>query len=898
MQFSDSKNTISTILRLKPEDRTLAGLMAVYNFILLITLYLLKPVRDSLFLEQVGANELPQVFILTAIIVAPISYLYSRYSRKCSIGILINLVTIFLVANLIVLWWFINNSSQSIYYFFYIWVSIYSVLITSQFWLFANNIFNAAQAKRVFSLLSVSAIAGAIAGGEITGLLIDTFDLAPSNLMIIGAVLLLSTTFLVNAIHYINTGQEQERKKTEPKESDEYATDTYYHSSKGNGSMFSEVLRSRHLLYIIGIIGITVVVTTIVDFQFKTAASNYYANEADLTQFMGRFYGRVGILALLLQLLAGNRIVKIAGVGGAIALLPTILMLGAVGFVIFPGIIMATVLRGADQTFKHSIDRTGRELLFLPIKMNVKRRIKVFVDLFVDHGAQGLTGLLLILLTTVLNLNIQQIGFVAIGFTGVWLLLAAGARRSYINEFRKSLNAYRNAKLKTQQDNGRLSREKQMQQLYSNSESCIEEALVSLIKSGDPVPRDDVHNLINHDNDDIRRLVIRLFRIRGIEGYTDEFSNFQFDPDPEVRLEATRYIYKFSHDRLQAIKEGLKHKDVRIQATAIGLIAKDGGEEEKKLVTDDLLKDLYNYKGKDRDEVRYNLARIIGRAYTPERKDLLLNLMHDTSTAVVSRAILSAGESNDRSLLSHIIHFLNHDLYYKQAIKAISSFGNRIIGTMFDYLTEEDIPDEVQKKIPFVLEANYISAEMLQISMDLCKLPVRHQIIKVMDSFKQQNPSIKFQVSKIRKDIIEETRRYALLNQSLHKMRSHQHYEELAVYIKREISRSFDNIFHLLELLHKNNDIQKARTGISSNNPKIVSQSVEFLENLVDWDIRKYFQPILESYTSVRENYGMFNNRITNQNEAIDFLKSLKHPKFDYCLEKRTPDSTTISEHS
>jgi hypothetical protein len=49
-------------------------------------------------------------------------------------------------------------------------------------------------------------------------------------------------------------------------------------------------------------------------------------------------------------------------------------------------------MRGSEQSLKHSIDKTGRELLFVPITMERKKRVKVFIDLFVDQGMQGVGG--------------------------------------------------------------------------------------------------------------------------------------------------------------------------------------------------------------------------------------------------------------------------------------------------------------------------------------------------------------------------------------------------------------------------------------------------------------------------------------------------------------------------
>ncbi|NIT56065.1 MAG: hypothetical protein GWN00_07440, partial [Aliifodinibius sp.] len=173
MSITNSSKDFRALFSLDPEVKTQALLMFVYNFVLLNTLYLLKPVRDSLFLEEVGAYNLPFVFIFTAIAVIPISIGYSRISKRHSVGWLVSAVTLFLAANLFVIWIFIDIDHDFLYYGFYVWVSIYSVLITSQFWLFANTIFNSVQAKKIFGFLSLGAILGGVTGGEFTAILVN-----------------------------------------------------------------------------------------------------------------------------------------------------------------------------------------------------------------------------------------------------------------------------------------------------------------------------------------------------------------------------------------------------------------------------------------------------------------------------------------------------------------------------------------------------------------------------------------------------------------------------------------------------------------------------------------------------------------------------------------------------
>ena len=512
MNFTTPGTNLKMMFSLNPRERSLAVSMFVYNFILLITLYLLKPVRDSLFLENVGAHELPFVFILAALVIIPVSLGYSRLSKRLSIGWLINIITVFLAANLLLIWAFIYLDLHSLYYTFYIWISIYSVLITSQFWLFANTIFNSIQAKKLFAFLSLGAIAGAFTGGELTGIFMDVYTLQPETLLPICAVVLVATIPIVNWILILK--RDPSGKTITFKEKREKA-------AARSKNPISDILHNKHLKLIMGLIAVSVVATTIIDFQFKSVVESAFESEAALTSFMGRFYGRVSLMAFLIQFFIGTYFTRKYGINGSIMLLPLALLLSSAAMLLIPGLFMATLTRGIDQTFKHSIDRTGRELLFMPLTNQLKKRVKVFVDLFVKHGAQGLAGLLLIGLTYGLGLGVQSLGVVVVSLIVIWILIARKASKSYIGQLRysiqKQVNKTNGLKAKTADETG-----------YLNSIS-------GKLYREHGIPTSEMSRILNHPDPDIPCDVLRFMN----QPFNDNWANSNGDEFTQADLTNT-----------------------------------------------------------------------------------------------------------------------------------------------------------------------------------------------------------------------------------------------------------------------------------------------------------------------------------------------------------------------
>ncbi len=147
-----------SLLNLRPAERRIVFLMGANYFLLLLFYYLLKPVRDSLFLIQLNPSQLPLVYIITALVAAPVTAAYARAGLKHRLDRLVLLTTAILVLSLILLYWLIPTGGSWLIYLFYSWVGVAGGLTTSQFWLQANGLFDASQAKRIFPILGLGAL--------------------------------------------------------------------------------------------------------------------------------------------------------------------------------------------------------------------------------------------------------------------------------------------------------------------------------------------------------------------------------------------------------------------------------------------------------------------------------------------------------------------------------------------------------------------------------------------------------------------------------------------------------------------------------------------------------------------------------------------------------------------
>ncbi len=83
------KRLLGSIFDVRKGEVAITALMFATYYLILVTYYFLKPARDSLFLVKVSPEMLPLVFILTALVTAPVITLYSRASRSLKLNQLI-----------------------------------------------------------------------------------------------------------------------------------------------------------------------------------------------------------------------------------------------------------------------------------------------------------------------------------------------------------------------------------------------------------------------------------------------------------------------------------------------------------------------------------------------------------------------------------------------------------------------------------------------------------------------------------------------------------------------------------------------------------------------------------------------------------------------------------------
>ena len=865
------RRLLLSIVDIRKGEGTLVALMFFYYYMVLITYYFLKPARDSLFLVKLGPEQLPLVFILIALIVAPIATVYSRSTKSLSLTRVMNLTIAILIVNLIFLRWLLQFEHVWVYYIFYIWVSIYAVLGTSQFWLLANTIFDPAQAKRIFWFLNLGGILGAMTGGEVTNLVVRYLGVATENLLFLCMGLLTCGLLILNTIAKIKRREGIAHRSRVS--SEEQGTETL-------GYMLNTICHSKQLIYMVGVLSIGMMLSTFVDFQFKTVSVEAFPEKEDLTAFLGTFYSRLSVISLFIQSFFTYRVLRTFGVGGAIRFLPVGLLVGSIGMVVMPGLWMGVLLRGTDGSFRHSIDKTARELLYLPLPLDVKKQIKVFIDMFLDRLFRGIGGGLLLVCTAMLELSVRQISMVVLPLLALWIFLTILVRKEYVSAFRKALERRDIDPNELKMDITEASTvESLVGALRSANERVVVYALdmLALVKHVELTQA--VKPLLQHSSNEVRQKAVRLLHTQDSAALIPDIEELLNDSNSQVRREAVSFLLqrRKGFDFTQTRKY-LDHQNLKVQAAAVQYIAESGSAEEQRLITREIIEPLLAYHGTEAVAIRAQIVKALGALHDPSLRHFLLEHRKDPSPIVVNEVICSAGRMRDRHFVPWLISNLATTQHRAAARCALTAFHTHILGTLYDYLTDKTEDFSVRVNIPRIFASipNQESVDLLTRSYEILDPVLQYPVVKALNKLRTQYPELRYNTQQVDRWLIEETQSYYENLQILHLYRAVQDSpasDLLKRALQEKMTRNIEMMFRLLGLCYSPKDMYSAYSAFVSREKQMRASAIEFLDSILRKESKRYLLPILdgasELYT-IQQGQELFRVKIDERKKAVE----------------------------
>ena len=406
---------------IQPHERKLVALLTLDLFLLLTVYYILKIVREPLVLLDGGvvsrnAARGAQAVILV-VLVPTYGFLANHtHPRRLVTGVFTFFLVTLLSFPLLV------RLHVPLGFAFFVWLGIFSITAIAQFWSLANDVFSEEAGKRLFPVIAAGATVGAIVGAQIV--VVSSRWLTPSGLMLVSAGVLAMCVALTQLARHAA----ESLPSTPPNG-----------PTPDHRGGFRLVLTNPYLL----LIGLTILLLNLINTtgdQVMAMLVQQHAaqlpGKAARAQFMMTFYGNfqtwVSMLTAALQIFLVSRVLRKAGVGGALLVLPLIAFMGYGLLAVAPALVITRSLKILENSTDYSLQNTVQQVLFLPTTRDAKYKGKAATDTFFvrfgDLGSWALVALALRSGWTATKLSLINVA-AAGGWTVLVLLLGRRYRR-------------------------------------------------------------------------------------------------------------------------------------------------------------------------------------------------------------------------------------------------------------------------------------------------------------------------------------------------------------------------------------------------------------------------------------------------------------------------------------
>jgi HEAT repeat protein len=617
--------------------------------------------------------------------------------------------------------------------------------------------------------------------------------------------------------------------------------------------LWPKIFGSPHLRMMVLLIFLTLTASQIADWQIDNAAQAAFRDQPPerYSQFFGRFDLATNILAMMVQLLVARAVVNRVGILGTIMFLPGCMFLSSAAVFVFPSLWTATLARGSDTVSRYSLNRTGFEMLYLPLTPAIRNRLKVFVDVFVDRMGRAVAGIVIIVLTSsYFPFGPRGTAAVAMVLTTGSLMVCLQLRKTYVRSFLQQLTRREvelddvshyvtdpaSVQLLVRTLQGANERQKlySLALLQSARNLDFSQQLLPLLKDSSPYVREEA--------------VRTLHALPG--SYTSEAEATLTDVADGVRMAAIDYLC--SHDSpsaLSRLESLLEHDRLEIRLAAARWAASQSVPGFKPSV--EFVRKLMAIDGTQRNAARSAAAGLTVHLKPSDGLELLGELIEDSSPAVVEAAATAAGKSRQLQLVFSVVNMLGRRELQSTGRRALLAYGDSIVGTLGSLLKDQSYGPAIRREIPWVLSRIPVkqSAEELIGNFDTDDPVLKIRIVKGLNRLREANAISPTPAPVIEGMIHAESRTYydALsICSSIETANNGNRRNLLTRALHERLDQRLEMIFRLLGLKYPPKDIYFAFTALKGANIERRTAAIEFLDNILSADLKPIILPLLE----------------------------------------------------
>lgn len=373
------------IFRLEPGEWPKLLQFGLFGFLLQMGMGVGFSAGDAAFLSNVGADNLPIIFLLTPLVMLLYTLAFSYFLVRSSIGHMVDFTLGVLIAGGVTLWALLDAGLSPewqaiLYYIFKLYLAVWYIALYTLFWNFTDTYFDIQDAKRLFPLFAAFCALGTATGA----LLVSVFaaSIPMHYFLLVWAGIAFITSPLARFLRR-RWGQIAENDMTVKED------------AGSPGGQLAEVGRafrnSRYAIVLTMTLFVTLLMTNLAEFQYSKILQDG-RSEAELASLLGLLYAASHLFNLVVCLFVFNRLVTRFGVRN-VAFIQPLTYFAVFGYFFLQGGTGAALAAFfAYHGVLTSIQYNNENLLFNAVPSHVKRPLRTVIEGMCEPVASLVAG--------------------------------------------------------------------------------------------------------------------------------------------------------------------------------------------------------------------------------------------------------------------------------------------------------------------------------------------------------------------------------------------------------------------------------------------------------------------------------------------------------------------------
>ena len=255
------------------------------------------------------------------------------------------------------------------------------------------------------------------------------------------------------------------------------------------------------------------------------------------------------------------------------------------------------------------------------------------------------------------------------------------------------------------------------------------------------------------------------------------------------------------------------------------------------------------------------------------------------------RRSLAVGALKKRSMIGELVERLAEPALTSTIASALAPFGDRIVGTLRDSITDMEMPADVRREIPKVLEEiGTPAAQAVLVESVLDRdVVLRYHTIAALNRLGQAHPDRatdrKLIETVLAAEIMGHYRSYQVLATLSADLSDAANPIEHG--LRESMDKETERIFRLLKILYPQYDMHSAYVGLQSADPVVHDNAVEFMDSVLPPEVRTLVIPLFDREVSVDARVATANrllgSSLGDREEAIEVMALSEDPWLRSC---------------